>query len=34
VALVVPSLIFLFRLSLTDKLGHDLPPVDQEVAGV
>jgi len=34
VAVVVPSLIFLFRLSLTDKLGHDLPPLDKEIAGV
>ena len=34
VALVVPSLFFLFRLTLSDQLGHGLPPADEEVAGV
>lgn len=34
VALVVPSLFFLFRLALSDQLGHGLPPADEDVAGV
>jgi len=34
VALVVPSLFFLFRLTLSDQLGHGLPPADEEAAGV
>jgi cytochrome bd-type quinol oxidase subunit 2 len=34
VALVVPSLVFLYRLTLSDQLGHGLPPADEEVAGV
>jgi cytochrome d ubiquinol oxidase subunit II len=33
-AVVVPSLVFLFRLQLADKLGHDLPPMEIEVPGV
>ena len=34
VALVVPSLVLLFRLALNDTLAHGLPPADEEVAGV
>jgi cytochrome d ubiquinol oxidase subunit II len=34
VALVVPSLVLLFRLALSDQLAHGLPPAEEEVAGV